>query len=198
MKIGNVITKDDIQIDELLNKYSNLEDIENDLPTIFIGWDNMNKLYPNQSIMENNIDDNLFWCVSKFEDRSKHVKEIEKFIQYCFDYKMNKYKFYYVDLINIKLSKIKKVISKVKSSTNVISYQSETDIILFINDFILSFNINVLEFLNVDIEKLTDKIINISSVILPNKDSETMWLKYRERVYEDKTYMGVLYSLREK
>lgn len=194
MKVGNIVTKYEFNEDSSFNVFKNYEDIDNDLPTLIVGWKEMIKVFPKQPILRNKINETTFWEFSKFEDRNKYTLGIEKFIQKCYDIKFNSFDLLYVDLIKLPLTHIKKIIFKIKNSDNLITYYNENDIIIFSDNILFCLNIGLLNLFDINIPKLKNKLNKISKSILPNKTSEDNWNYYSERLYNDESLKPVLYS----
>jgi hypothetical protein len=60
------------------------EDIEEfqNIPTLIIGWNKVKELFPEQSIAESKISDNLFWTYSLSEDEIKLKSDINSFLEF--------------------------------------------------------------------------------------------------------------------
>lgn len=194
MKIGNIVTKYDFKEDISFNVFKKYDEVDNNLPTLIIGWKDMLKIFPNQPILKNKINDNTFWEFSKFEDRTKNSLGVERFIQECYDNKFNSFDLVYIDLISFSLTKIRKIINKIKNSTNIITYYNDNEILIFCDNILFCLNVNVLLFLNINIDKLNSKLNKLSKVILPNKVSSENWNSYSERLYGDESLNPVLHS----
>lgn len=195
MKLGNIVSDYEISEGNLFNIVKNYDDINDELPTLIVGWKEMNKLFPNHSILNEKINHNLYWTLSKFEDRNEFNINLERFIQNSYNKRFSNFTFYYIDLINISFKKLKRIVTKIKSSDNIISYSNDNDIIIFCDNIIFSININTLLFLDIDIDKLKTKIIKISNSVLPNKKSSDIWKLHSDRLYNDESLIPALYSL---
>lgn len=71
--IGNIITNSSIETSKFFNVVSDLKNIDISIPTLIIGWDNVKKLYPEQNILNNKINENISWTFSKREKDRKSV-----------------------------------------------------------------------------------------------------------------------------
>ena len=81
--IGNIVTKNKIEISEFFLVTDNINSIDNRVPTIIVGWSLVKELFPEQDILIPNIKENLVWTFSKREKRYKHEQDIEEFIKRC-------------------------------------------------------------------------------------------------------------------
>ena len=78
--IANIITKGKLEISSYFNIVSNMDNIDITLPTLIVGWKETKCLFPEQNILENRINDNIFWTFSKREKRYQYEKDLETFI----------------------------------------------------------------------------------------------------------------------
>jgi len=60
------------------------------IPTLIIGWDNVKKHYPEQSILNSKITDKLYWTYSLNENESKSKSDIESFLNFSIKKFFNK------------------------------------------------------------------------------------------------------------
>ena len=60
------------------------------IPTLIIGWDNVKKHYPEQSILNSKITDKLYWTYSLSENESKSKSDIESFLNFSIKKFFNK------------------------------------------------------------------------------------------------------------
>ena len=65
----------DIIMPEELENYNNV-------PTLIIGWKNVKEIFPEQSIRESKIFDNLFWTYSISENEIKLKSDINSFLEF--------------------------------------------------------------------------------------------------------------------
>tara|TARA_R110000868_G_scaffold17137_6_gene75671 strand:+ start:4659 stop:6290 length:1632 start_codon:yes stop_codon:yes gene_type:complete len=60
------------------------------IPTLIIGWENVKKHYPEQSILNSKITDKLYWTYSLSENESKSKSDIESFLNFSIKKFFNK------------------------------------------------------------------------------------------------------------
>ena len=60
------------------------------IPTLIIGWENVKKHYPEQSILNSKITDKLYWTYSLNENESKSKSDIESFLNFSIKKFFNK------------------------------------------------------------------------------------------------------------
>lgn len=95
MKIGNILT-DSLHIPDYLNKVSFVEE---SIPTIIVGWKNARELYPDMSLRDWKISENIYWTLDDRDDKMKMENDLLRFKSICLDSIIKKYRFIYVDLL---------------------------------------------------------------------------------------------------
>lgn len=103
IKICKIYPYTDEDGNYLYDKYSNsaVDIIENKeielgkMPTIIIGWENVKKNFPEQSILDKKINNNTYWVYSLTENKKEFKKDVDnlikKFIQDYFSRPINSY-----------------------------------------------------------------------------------------------------------
>lgn len=82
MYIGNIITKNKINVSAFFNVSTDIDSVDTNIPTLIIGWSEVKKLFPEQNILNNKITDNISWAFSKREKRYKYEIDLNNFIEY--------------------------------------------------------------------------------------------------------------------
>ena len=81
--IANILTDKKFINSELYNVVDNKDKLIDGIPTLVIGWGFTKKMYPNASILNWSIDNNIYWTYGKREKRSRYEENIEKFRQFA-------------------------------------------------------------------------------------------------------------------
>lgn len=79
--IANIVTTTKIEISSYFYVTNDYNSINQELPTLIIGWGNVKQLFKNQNILDNKISSNVYWTFSKREKRYKYEKDLEDFIK---------------------------------------------------------------------------------------------------------------------
>lgn len=95
MKIGNIFNYD-YNIYNFFNKVDKIDDNE---ITLIVGWRNAKQLYPDMSILNWKISDNIYWTVEPEEDKIIFEKNIINFKKVCIENIINQYNYEYIDLL---------------------------------------------------------------------------------------------------
>jgi hypothetical protein len=95
MKIGNVYNYD-LEIPTFFNK---VKEIDDNQMTLIVGWKNTKQLYPDMSILNWKISDNIYWTVEPNEDKIIFEKNLINFKNVCIDKIVSQYDYNYIDLL---------------------------------------------------------------------------------------------------
>jgi hypothetical protein len=174
MEIANIVSHDSINIGPEFNVVQSMDDIiYKDLPTLIVGYDLTMSYFNKDSvnILNKQIDKNTFWTLKRNVKRDVYSNDLESFIR--FSYKKYTDNISFVDLDFIQYSKVKmmKVIRKIYSLTNVISYKSNNNVIyIYSCNLIFGIDLNTISFLGLDVDKIEAKVIEKSSVFLKGNE----------------------------
>ena len=69
--LANIITKTKLKVSSFFNITSDFNSVDKNIPTLIIGWKETKELFPNQNILDNRIDEYIYWTFSKREKRYK-------------------------------------------------------------------------------------------------------------------------------
>jgi hypothetical protein len=95
MKIGNILTNS-LYVPDYLN---NVSFVEEGVPTIIVGWKAAKELYPDMSLRDWKISDNIYWTMDSQDDKMKMESDLLRFKSICLDSIIKKYQFTYIDLL---------------------------------------------------------------------------------------------------
>lgn len=77
--IANILTDEPFNESELYNVVRDKCDLVENVPTLIIGWEKTKELYPDASIIEWEVADNVYWTYGKYERRDKFEALSKKF-----------------------------------------------------------------------------------------------------------------------
>jgi hypothetical protein len=95
MKIGNIYNYG-FDIPDFFNK---VKEIDAEQMTLIVGWKNTKQLYPQMSILNWKISDNIYWTVEPNEDKIIFEKNLINFKNVCIDKIVSQYEYNYIDLL---------------------------------------------------------------------------------------------------
>jgi hypothetical protein len=95
MKIGNIYNYGF----DILDFFNSVKEIDAEQMTLIVGWKNTKQLYPQMSILNWKISDNIYWTVEPNEDKIIFEKNIINFKNACIDKIVSQYNYNYIDLL---------------------------------------------------------------------------------------------------
>lgn len=163
---------------EYINYYNSIikySEIENNLPTLYVGWLFLKKCNIfNADILKNSIIDNkLYWTPSFEENKSLHVNGVVSFTNLApIIYLTSNYNYIDVDPVMCQLYCNDDITNFIGNSFEK-SYQYKNDIIYLLNNNIIyGLNLKMFEFFNFNVSQLLDNINNSTNIVItdPNGD----------------------------
>ena len=116
--IGRIITKNKLESNVLFDITSSLKKINDDIPTLIIGWNNAKAIYgDNLDILDKKISKNLYWTFSKREKRYDYENDLILFYKKVIDNVYEKIKYNYLDFLLYGNNKILSFISFMQDDT---------------------------------------------------------------------------------
>jgi hypothetical protein len=195
MYIGNIVT-DTFSEDDNFKYCLNIEDIDDTLPTLIIGWDKTKELFGDEvSILHKQITKNLFWAFSPKERKSEYDSDYDSFKVFCYNSFGENIPYVYLDILYGK-SKINfRIIRKILSLKNPIIYISENGMLyIYGENIIFGVDLNVLTLLGDKRDKVVERVKSLENCILV--DSE-IFNKCKDFLYKMKNknrYIPYIYS----
>jgi hypothetical protein len=148
--IANIVTKNKIEVSSFFNVTSKFSDINTNIPTIIIGWNEVKQLFPKQDILNPNIDENIIWTFSKREKRYQYEKDIVKFINNVIKSIDDKIKYCFFNYILSEQNRRDKFIKYVQSGLCSLYYNSRFLYIYSIRDKItIGVSLNDLSYIGI-------------------------------------------------
>lgn len=171
-KLGYIVSKRKINnIVDFVGLVDDVNKIEDPTkPFIIVGLNEVKDL-PNFSILNKKLDENKFWTFGKTERRVDYERDLENFYEYVLDKEISNIKYYYINILNIKYTKIKSLINIINSNEKKYIYISNDMIYLYYKNYILGISIKILKYINIDIKKVFRKLYRNKSNIIYNTDS---------------------------
>jgi hypothetical protein len=158
MKIANIVSADKITAPQEFNVVSSIDDIIIGLPTLIIGYNYVNKHYPNFDIGEILISDNVYWTFKRTEKRDKHSEDLNWFILKVYGDLLIKLSYIFVDPIQYKPKTLVKIIRKILNISNKIAYLSGSMVYIYGHEYVFGIDLKLLEFVGLDTNKIMGKI----------------------------------------
>jgi hypothetical protein len=182
MYIGNIITSSKIE-QENFKICKTFDEIDENLPTLIIGWNQTKELFgEGVSILHKKINDKLFWTFSGKERKSEYESDLDFFISYCYNYFGSNIPYVYLDLLYGKYKINYKIIKKILSLKNPITYISPNNMIyIYCDNIIFGVDLNILSLVEGKVEKVLKKVKNLENNILVESE---IFNKCRDFIYK--------------
>lgn len=189
-KLGYIVSKRKIKnIVDFVGLVNSVEDIEDPTkPFIIIGLEEAKEIAPNFSILNKVLDTDVFWTFGKTERRTEHERDLENFYKYVLDKSIKDIKYYYINILNLKYNKIKKLLEIINSNEKKYIYTSNDMIYIYYNkNIIIGISLRIIKYINIDIKKIFKILYRNKNNIIYNTDS--FLTQEMKRVISNKKYV---------
>lgn len=199
LSLGNVVTYRNISFESIVEKYDSFDKINNNNPTLLIGWEYTKKLLPNVSVIDKKINDNLFWTFDRFEKRSEYEKDIDNFYKFILLKHSLKLNYSFVNILAMDYTKTKRVVNFLKDNTKdrYIFIDEEEFIYVYEEDKIIGISLNDLFYSTIKPKKIIDKLKRIHKQKL-TCNTNFISPKIKDLISSNKIIIPFLFSLYSK
>jgi hypothetical protein len=196
MKIANIVSTSKVEAPEEFNVVQSVNEIIDGLPTLIIGYDIVNNLYPDFDIINISLGENKYWTFKRTEKRDKYESDLKWFISKVYADLTNDLSYVFVDPIQYRRKTLIKIIKKIYSLKDPISFLNEQMLYVYGDTFIFGIDLKLLAFMGVDTDKIKTRIKAISSVFLSDAKILIEYKKNIEALENKVRYLPYLYSIR--
>lgn len=196
MKIANIFSINKIDVPQDFNVVSSFDDIIEGLPTLIIGYEYVNKHYPDFDITNIRLGDNLYWTFKKTEKRDKYEEDLKWFITKSYVDLVNQISYIFVDPIQYRGRKLIKIVKKIYSLKNIVTYTNDTMIYIYAENLIFGIDLRLMKYIGFDVDRLKAKIKGITYIFLEESD---IFIEYKNIIFflgKQNRYLPYLYSIR--
>ena len=198
MILANIVSDTKINVSQDFKVVDSLNDILEGLPTLIVGYERVNKLYPDFDITTNKINDKTYWTFKKNEKRDKYEEDLRWFIKKVYSDLINNLSYVFVDPLQYRNKTLIKIIKKILSSKNIISYLHDEMVYIYTDNIIFGVDLKLFKFLGFNIDKIKNKIKSISTVFLV-KDEILIEYKNIISFFDNKIrYLPYLYFIKNE
>jgi hypothetical protein len=198
MILANIVSDTKINVSQDFKVVDSLNDILEGLPTLIVGYERVNKLYPDFDITTNKINDKTYWTFKKNEKRDKYEEDLRWFIKKVYSDLINNLSYVFVDPLQYRNKTLIKIIKKILSSNNIISYLHDEMVYIYTDNIIFGVDLKLFKFLGFNIDKIKNKIKSISTVFLV-KDEILIEYKNIISFFDNKIrYLPYLYFIKNE
>lgn len=187
--LGYIVTEHKMKgIENFVEQVNSIELTDSTKPILLIGWKNAKKHPKYTNILDRKLDTNLFWTFSKSENRSDFENDLVKFYSYIFANISDNVTYYYVNILKLKYSKIKKLYNIINSDIEKNIYINNGMVYIpYASNKILGLSLQIMSYCNIKASKILTKIFeNKHNHQIDSTNKEIVRL---ERKLGDKKYV---------
>ncbi len=162
MKIANVVTDSNLNLSEYFNVVKNFDEIDENLPTLIVGYEYAKELFPSFNVSKVHIQDNIYWTVKKFYDRDKFQEDLTYFLNQVYLELIKDVKYVFIDLVLYSPRKVIKIIKKIYSLKGMVAYRNDNMIYIYGENLIFGLDLNLVRYIGISEEKVIGKIKSMS------------------------------------
>lgn len=198
MKVANIVSNNSINVSEEFNVVKSMDEIIHGLPTLIIGFDYVNKHYPDFNILDIELEPNLYWTVKKTERRDKHAEDLSWFINKVYNDLTKDIKYIFIDPLQYKSKSLLKIIRKLYSIKNLVTFVNDDMIYIYGDKFIFGVDLKLMSYIGFDKHKIKSKIKSKSPVFLEENEILIEYKNYIEELGYQIKFLPYLYSIRNE
>jgi hypothetical protein len=195
MKIANIVSHQKVNVSQEFNVVESMDNIIHGLPTLILGFDYVNKHYPDFDVMDRKLGENLYWTVKRTEKRDKYEEDLSWFVTKVLTDLISEISYVFVDPIQYNSRTIRKVIRKFHTMENKITYQNGQMLYIYAEKIIFGVDLKLLKYIGLDYKKIKEKIIRKSLVFLTNDKILIEYKKTVEELDNQVRYIPYLFSI---
>ena len=172
MILGYIVTDRKLtNIDGFVEQVNDISLADSTKPILIVGWKKAKQDKRYTSILEKQLDENVYWTFSKTESRSDFEDDLKIFYNIIYSNILNNINYYYINIFKLKYNNIKKlynIILNYKENKNI--YLNRNILYIPHEGRILGLSLTVLEYCGIPMKKVLDKIkSNGINIIEDNK-----------------------------
>ena len=198
MKIANIFSVNKVNAPDEFNVVDSFSKIIEGLPTLIVGYDYVNKHYPDFDITNICLGPNLYWTFKRTERRDKYEEDLNWFIRKAYLDKVKDIIYISVDPIQYKENTIVKILKKIHQIHVKISYLKGDMVFIYGDKFIFGVDLNLLSYMGVNVDKIKNKIRANSYHFLENDSIFIEYKKVIELLDNKVIYIPYLYHLKNE
>lgn len=176
MKIGNIIYEDKLVNHDELSYINyekntvNYDEIDNGLPTLYVGWRFMKNCLKFSNIVDRIdilnkrvITNELYWEFSFDEDKGQHINGVKKFtnnvLQYYFE---SKYSYINLDPIFFLINDLQDLLDVLPKKIKSVYVYKDEMLYMYSDDKITGLNLKLYEFFKFDVSEIINAVVSRS------------------------------------
>ena len=194
--IANIVSKNNIDVSQDFNVVDSFDNIIIGIPTLIVGFDLTESLYPEFDVLEFCVEDDIYWIFKKTENRDKFNEGLELFINKIYSDLIKDINYVFVDPILLKPKTLIKIIRKIYSINQLTTYMYNDMLYVYGDKIIFGIDLRLFKFIGFDVEKIKDKINQLSTVFLVGENILIEYKNIVETLGNSVRYIPYLFSIR--
>lgn len=170
MKIANIVSTNQINVSEDFNVVNSMAEIIHGIPTLIVGFDYVNKHYPDFDIMEREVEPNLYWIFKKTERRDEFESGLKWFTQKSYNDKFKEVSYVFVDVMQYKIRTLYKIGKKILNLQKKVTLIKGDMLYIYGDKILFGIDLKLVSFSGGKDTKLKEKIKSKSDVFLDIND----------------------------
>ena len=160
MILGYIVTDKKLKgIDGFVEQVDDISLADSTKPILIVGWKKAKEHPKYSSVLEKQLDDNLYWTFGKSESRADFEEDLRIFYNIIYNDILNNINYYYINIIKLKYSNIKKLYNIILNSDEVKNiYLSNSLLYIPYEKTIFGLSLSVLEYCGIPTDKVLNKI----------------------------------------
>lgn len=169
MKVANIISNTPINVSEHFNVVKTIDEIIDGLPTLIVGYDNVNLLYPDFDILNICLEPNFYWTFKRTEKRDKFQEDLFWFMSKVYSELIADVNYIFIDFIQYTPKTLWKITRKILNFEKITTFVNGDMIYIYGDNLIFGVDLKLLRYLGVNADKIKNKINVISHDFLVGK-----------------------------
>lgn len=198
MKIANIVTSNKVDVTDDINVVKDMEDAIDGIPTLVTSYDWVSKNYDEYDIYDKKLSDNLYWTFARTERRDIFAKDVEEFVTLANKRLVEDIKYIFIDLIQFRPKKVRKIIKKIFSIDKKIAFKHKDMIYIYGERFIFGVDLDLIRYMGLDVNRIESKIKLKCDVFL---EDDEIFIEYKdnlERLDYLVKYIPYLYAIKNE
>lgn len=186
-KLGYIISDRKINnIKDFVGFADDISSVDSAKPVLIVGIKKAKEYCgKNFNILKKKISSNISWTFKKTERRDDFENDIKIFYKICILNILNNINYYYINIIKLKYSSIKKIYNIIFSNEKKYIYICNDMIYLLHKDIIIGFSLRVLQYCGIKPNKIIDRIKSNKSNKIYEEDNPFVKMIKREIVNKE-------------
>lgn len=197
MYIGRIISnKENIDTLDFVDVTKNIGSIDNFIPTLIIGKKKAEEIYGKENIkvLDKKITNNVSWTFDKVERRNEYERDLKAFNDSLIKTIKKNIKYEFFNIYIEPISRIKKLISFIKSPKIKYIYIFNDHIYMYYKNIVYGISLSDIQYLGINKNRILRLLnSNSSNIIVENHDFLSK--KMRQIIKEDKILIPYFYFL---